>query len=245
MTAEKPEIVVYHFAPAWGLPTCGPFALKLLAWLAYHRVPWRSAVQNNPGKGPKGKSPWVEIDGETIADSDRIIAHLSERLGLKDAEAGLSRADQGIALAFRTAFEERVHQILEYELFMLPEGQEFLRGFFATDMPKPMVAVVFPLLRRQFAKQLHARGITRHSHEEIVEMARRQFEGLAGLLSSQPFICGDRPGLADFACYGQAALMVRWPMKTPAATIARQIPELVNWCDALEALSFADVQKAA
>ncbi len=245
MPKNMPEIAVYHFAPAWGLPTCGPFALKLLAWLGHHRIPFRSVVQNNPGKGPKGKSPWAEIDGQTVADSDRIIALLSAKLGIEDSEAELSPADRGIAQAFKTAFEERVHQILEYELFMLPEGQEFLRGVFATDMPKPMVSLVFPLMHRHFAKQLHARGITRHSQEEILAMARQEFEALAGLLSTRPFICGARPGLADFACYGQAALMVRWPMKTPAAGIAKNQPELARWCSAIEAGSFANHREAA
>ena len=103
MTATPPEITVFHFAPAWGLPTCGPFALKLLAWLNYHRLPYRSMVQNNPGKGPKGKSPWAEIDGELIADSDRIIANLKDRLDIDDIEAALSAADQGIAQAFKSA----------------------------------------------------------------------------------------------------------------------------------------------
>jgi glutathione S-transferase len=245
MPAQHPKITVYHFAPAWGLPTCGPFALKLLAWLSYHQIPFHSAVQNNPGKGPKGKSPWAEIDGKLVADSDRIIAHLTDRLGLRDAEADLSPAGRGIAQAFKTAFEERAHQILEYELFMLPEGQAFLKDFFSQDMPKPVLSIVFPLLKRQFAKQLHARGISRHSPDEICEMARREFGGLAGLLATQSYICGDKPGLADFSCFGQVALMARWPMATPAAQIVKEQPVLLNWCKTLEMACFSGLQKAA
>lgn len=243
MTGEKPDIVVYHFAPAWGLPTSGPFALKLLAWLSHHRLPWRSVIENNPAKGPSGKSPWAVIDGETVADSDRIIARLSARLDL--AEPEMPQADRGMAHAFKTAFEERVHQILEYELFMLPEGEAFLRETFSTDMPKPLLALVFPVLKRRFARQLHARGITRHSHGEVVEMARQEFEALAGLLATRPFICGDTPGLADFACFGQTAPMIRWPMATPAAGIAKRLPVLVGWCDAIQRRCFAEPAKPA
>ncbi|MHA6344223.1 glutathione S-transferase family protein [Roseivivax sp. CAU 1761] len=245
MTATSPEITVFHFAPAWDLPSCGPFALKLLAWLSHHRVPYRSEVQNNPGKGPKGKSPWAEIDGDVVADSDRIIRHLKARLNIEDAEARLSAADRGIAQAFKSAFEERVHQILEYELFMLPEGQAFLRETFAQDMPKAMLAVVFPLLKRQFAKQLYARGVARHAPDEVIEMGRQEFEGLAGLLRERPFICGEAPGLADFSCFGQAAPMLRWPMPTPVAGIAKGLPELVRWSDAIERQCFDQQRQAA
>ncbi|MGM0585709.1 MAG: glutathione S-transferase family protein, partial [Pseudomonadota bacterium] len=61
-------VTVYGFAPAWGLPSTGPFTIKLLGWLALAGVPHRFEVENNPGRGPLGKSPWAVIDGETVGD---------------------------------------------------------------------------------------------------------------------------------------------------------------------------------
>ena len=55
---------VFTFAPDWGLPTVGPFALKLLAWLELAGIPYEQVVEGNPRKGPKGKNPWIELDGE-------------------------------------------------------------------------------------------------------------------------------------------------------------------------------------
>ncbi len=68
------KIRVFTFAPDWGLPTVGPFALKLLAWLELAGVPYVQVVEPNPRKGPKGKNPWIELDGEPIGDSEVIIA---------------------------------------------------------------------------------------------------------------------------------------------------------------------------
>lgn len=238
MTKTCPDITVYHFAPAWGLPTSGPFALKLLAWLSLHELPWKSVVQNDPRKGPVGKSPWASIDDEVVGDSDRIIERLSRDLDIHDAEADLAPADRGIAQAFKTAYEERVHQILETDLFVDPAGLAFLRGAMADDMPRLLVGAALPLMKRQFTRQLYARGILRHSPDEVQAMARREFEALAGLLSTRPFICGDRPGLADLACFGQLAPMLRWDMKTPAANQAKQMPNLVRWCAAVESRCF-------
>src|SRR5215211_5878746 len=57
---------VFTFAPDWGLPTVGPFALKLLAWLELARIPYEQVIEANPRKGPKGKNPWIELEGERI-----------------------------------------------------------------------------------------------------------------------------------------------------------------------------------
>jgi len=73
---------VFTFAPDWGLPTVGPFALKLLAWLELAGIPYEQVVEGNPRKGPKGKNPWIELDGERIGDSEIIIDLLKARHGV-------------------------------------------------------------------------------------------------------------------------------------------------------------------
>ena len=70
---------VFTFAPDWGLPTVGPFALKLLAWLELAGLPYEQVYEANPRKGPKGKNPWIELDGERIGDSELIIDLLRKR----------------------------------------------------------------------------------------------------------------------------------------------------------------------
>ena len=61
---------VFTFSPAWGLPSSGPFALKLLKWLELAGVEFEQVVEDLPNKGPKGKNPWVEIDGQRIGDTE-------------------------------------------------------------------------------------------------------------------------------------------------------------------------------
>ncbi|HEY7749076.1 MAG TPA: glutathione S-transferase N-terminal domain-containing protein [Aestuariivirgaceae bacterium] len=77
-----PVLRVYTFSPHWGLPSAGPFALKLLAWLELAGIPYEQVIEDNPRKGPKGKNPWIELDGELIGDSGLIIDRLSRRFGI-------------------------------------------------------------------------------------------------------------------------------------------------------------------
>ena len=40
----------------------------LLAWLKLAGISYEQVFQDDPRKGPKGKSPWIEIDGERTGE---------------------------------------------------------------------------------------------------------------------------------------------------------------------------------
>jgi glutathione S-transferase len=95
---------VFTFAPDWGLPTVGPFALKLLAWLELAGLPYEQVFEVNPRKGPKGKNPWIELDGERIGDSELIIDLLRKRHAIeRRAHTGAARYRTRLATDFRGA----------------------------------------------------------------------------------------------------------------------------------------------
>lgn len=148
---------VYAFAPDWGLPTVGPFALKLFAWLGLHGIAFDHRVENNAGKGPQGKSPWIEEDGRRLGDSDAIIAHLSRRRGIANDE-GLSAAEAGAGHAWKRCFENHFHQVLEWELFVHPEGASYMNRWIRKDLPPVVGGLVARSVAQHLARQLHARG---------------------------------------------------------------------------------------
>ena len=110
----------------WGLPTVGPFALKLLAWLELAGLPYEQVYEANPRKGPKGKNPWIELDGERIGDSEVIIDLLKERHAVQ-LDEGLTAEQLATGHAWRRTFEEHYHQVLEWELFFHPAGAAWMR----------------------------------------------------------------------------------------------------------------------
>lgn len=229
MTASDRPLELYAFAPAWGLPSSGPFALKLMAWLGHVGIPYRHVIENRPEKGPLGKSPWVILDGRAMGDSDAIMAELARRHGHEDPFAIRTAADAR-ADAMATAFEERFHQILEWELFVHPAGADGFRDLVAAALPRLLAGAVAARMRRHFRRQLHARGIGRLPPARIAETGRRQLDGLALVLSEgSGWIGRAGPGRADFAVWGQVAPLLAWPMRTPVADHAKGLPELQDW----------------
>jgi len=231
------NIRVFTFSPHWGLPSAGPFAIKLLAWLELAGIPYEQVIEDNPGKGPKGKNPWIEIDGEAMGDSELIIEFLSKRYGV-DLDAGLSPEQKAVGLAWRRTFEEHFHQVLEWELFVHPAGEAYIRKALVSQMPPVIGPLVFSMLRSKLQKQLYARGLTRHTPDVIEAKGRADVDALAAFLGDRPFLVGGQPSTADTAVFGQLAPLVYWPMQTPVASHAKSLGNVVSYCDRMRARCF-------
>lgn len=220
-----------------GLPAGGPFDLKLLAWLNLAGIPYDHVFEDDTRKGPKGKNPWIELDGEPIGDSEIIIQHLGQRFGV-DIDTGLTARDAAIAHVWRRTFEEHFHQVFEWELLVHPEGAAFMKAFVRSQLPPILGNVAFTMMHRGMAKQLHARGIARHTHDVIAAKGRHDIDALSAFLGDRSFLVADHPVTADAAVFGQLAPMMVWPMGTPVAQYLRGVGNLVEYVERMRNLCF-------
>lgn len=239
------ELKVFTFAPAWGLPTSGPFALKLLKWLDLAGTPYEQVVEQLSQKGPKGKNPWIELDGQRIGDTEIIIDLLARRTGF-DIDAGLSAQQCALSHATRRMVEEHFHMVLEWELFVHPAGIEGgARQMARESVPAPLAGLATAYITRHFGKQLHARGIARHAPDIIASKARADLDALEGLIGDGPYLNGSRLSMADVSIYGLLMPMARWPMETPAADSIKSRPKLMAYLDRVDKAGVERPQVAA
>jgi len=224
------QLRVFTFFPAFGLPTGGPFALKVLKWLDIAGIAYEQVIENNSGKGPNGKNPWVELDGERIPDSEIIIDRLSRLYGF-DIDAGLDPVARARLHAFRRMIEEHLHMVFEWEMFVHPNGRPFVMEVARSMAPRPLAGVAAAMVCRQLGKQLHARGIARHADDVIARKGIADVDAVEAALGDQAYLAGDRPSLADVSAYGMMQPMARWPMATPVADHIKSRPGLCAWLD--------------
>lgn len=233
------ELRVFTFSQDWGLPTTGPFALKLLGWLNLANIPYRQVFENRSDKGPSGKSPWIEFEGHRMGDSQRIIQFLGQRYNI-DLDQGLTAEQQAQSVLWRRCFEEGFHQVLEWELFVHPAGKVFIQKVIAEAAPPIVSSVVSFSLCRHFEKQLQARGLGRYSPDEVERIGRADLDALSTLLAGRRFLVDDQPRLVDLAVFGQVAPMLCWPMKTPVAEYAKTLPRVRTWVETMRTACFAE-----
>jgi glutathione S-transferase len=209
------------------VPTASPFGLKLITWLEMHDVPYRMHVENNPGKGPKGKCPWAVVDGEAIGDSQLVIETIMARRGITDRE--LSPRQRAIATATRLMIEEHYHQVWEHELFIHEGGWKRGREFF-DQLPPVLNKVVRTVARSQLRKQLHARGVGRHDHAQIVRMGKDVLDAVDELVGDGPFFFGDEPSDVDATVFAFMAVTHWTPAESPVWDHFRTRPRLAGYC---------------
>jgi len=238
-------IKVFGFAPDWGLPTTGPFALKLVTWMHAHNIPYEFHTEMNSGKGPKGKSPWIEIGNQTIADSNNIIAFLADRHSI-NIQTDMTEPQNAAAYALQVAFEERMHQILEWELFCTDVGLRFIRQAIKDTSPPILDALIYKIVVRNFQKQLFARGISRHSDDQILILGDELVIALETFLDNDGFArAGNKPSIAEVSVFGQVGLMAQWPMSTPVANRIKKSKTIMDWVSAVrqDCLKLSDQPK--
>src|SRR6516165_9988234 len=108
MTQDNGGIIkLYGFSPAWSLPDCSPFVMKIdcylrMTRLQYELVHWQSL--RDMQRAPKGKLPWIEDGEKKIADSDFIISYLQKTYGDRLEENSLSPSDRAAALSMRRPY---------------------------------------------------------------------------------------------------------------------------------------------
>jgi glutathione S-transferase len=226
----KSNLQVFTFGGAWGLPTTGPFGLKLEACLRILGVSYERAYENDNRKGPKRKSPWIEEGDVRMGDTELILEYI-ERTHGKKIDGDLSSTESAHAAVLRRMLEEHYHQIFEYELFVLDDGFAQLKKIFAQTIPAAMLPVVAPLIRRGFKKHLFERGIGRHTPDEVAAMGRADVDALADWLGDREWFVADRPTKADASAFGLLAVSIRSSLPTPTCTYARSKPNLVAFVD--------------
>lgn len=240
-SAEK--IKLFAFGPGWGVPfaTSAPFPLKLAIWLRMAEIPFEFVVANDPNKGPKGKSPWIEYGSVRMGDSSLIIEYLEEHFGI-DLDKHLNAQQRALALSVQRMLEEHFHQCFEHQLFFGKGADNRLKEFAAT-MPVPICWLLPTVLKRVFTKQLYERGMGRHSEDVIIEQGKSDLDALSQLLGDQSYFFGDKPSSIDACVFGFLGVTVYVAGDNPLYQYAASHENLMRYCERMRARYFPETLK--
>lgn len=222
-------LTVYGPAVRVGHMNASPFVGKLETWLRIAGLPY-AFQPGNPFKAPKGKVPYVDIDGELVGDSQLIIERLKEkhRLTLDDH---LSPEQRALGHAVRRMLEEGTYFCTVYTRWVRPEGWAVYKPL----MGKVIPGLVLALVRRNVRKSVHSQGTGRHSDEQILSFAAADFVALATLLGDKPYLLGDRPTSVDATAYAFANGLVSFTGCAALKQVADQHPNLAAYVERMTA----------
>lgn len=217
----------------WGMPNLSPFCGKLETYLRMAEVPYDTAVADIR-KAPKGKVPYVAIDGGLMGDSQLVIDRLERQAGERALDHGLAPRDRAIAHALRRMLEDGLYFVSMYNRWATDDGFAVLAPEFRKILPGP-VKLAMPLIRRTVKKALRAQGTGRHAPDEVMAMGIADLDAASELLGDRPFVCGDRPRTVDASLFAFATSILGFPAESRLRSHAEGLGNLVAYRDRIRA----------
>lgn len=236
-------ITLYTFGPAFGLPDPSPFVMKADVLLKLSGLPYQTNTKGF-GKAPKGKLPYIDDDGERIADSTFIRLHLERKYGI-DFDRGLDVRERAAAWAFEKLAEDHLYWMVVQARWM--DDANFAKGpvNFFNRVPSLVRPIVIAMIRRKVRQSLHGQGIGRHSPAEVAALGTRGIVAIADYLADKPFFTGEAPTGADATVFAFAAGVLCPTFDTPLRTAAEAHDNLKRYVGRMTARFYPDWKEIA
>jgi glutathione S-transferase len=236
-------ITLYTFGPAFGLPDPSPFVTKAEVLLKMAGLAYRI---NNTGfrRAPKGKLPYIDDDGERIADSTFIRWHLENKYHI-DFEKGLSAEQRAVGWAFEKMAEDHLYWALVEARWL--DETNFTKGprEFFRKIPAPVRPLLIAFIRRQLKRTLYGQGMGRHNRAEIVALGTRSIVAIAEFLGTKPFFMGSEPTGIDATIFAFVAGTLCPHFDTPLRTAAECHDNLRRYIGRITARYYPDLGEIA
>jgi len=233
-------LIYLHMPPGrpWGMPNLSPFGTKLETYL--RMAGW--AYESRPAdfrRAPKGKIPYVSIDGRLVGDSQLIIEELEQRRG-NTLDAHLTEMQRAMGHALRRTLEEALYFILAWQRWGEESAWQVYRPVIGQGMPAP-VRLALPLIRRGIRKSLWSQGTTRHSAGEITAMGIADLAALSVMLGEQQFLFGSRPSTFDASAFASIEGIAAFPHDSGLRSYLLGSGNLMGYRDRIRARWFAEL----
>jgi len=193
---------------------------------------------------PKGKMPFVGIDGQIMGDSTLIMERLSKERGV-DLDADLGRTQRAVSHAFRRMIKENLYWAMAFDRWVTEENfcvytPVLIEVFFAALPPEHQQMYV-AATRKSMVEQTHAQGMGRHTQDEVQQIGMADLQAISDYLGDKPFFMGDKPTTVDATLYGYLANMLLVPMASKARDFGRSLPNLLPHIERMRARYFPEL----
>ena len=196
-------ITLYGFGHGFGLPEISPFVTKTEVQLKMAGLGYRKE-RATPPASPKGQLPYIVDEGERIADSTFIRAHMEGKYGF-DFDAPLSLQARAQAWAFERMIEHHIYWALVGARWV--DSENFAKGpaHFFDGAPEHRREKLREDAQFRVAENYLLRGLGRHAPDEDIDLAARSLFALSVQLGDKPYLMGDTPCGTDATAFGALA----------------------------------------
>ena len=226
-------ITLYSYPELFGVADNNGYGLKVFAFLKLAGLPFRHEHLFDASAAPRSQLPYIVDDGETIGDSETIIAHVTRkyRLSLDSALMPAQRTTDHLI----TRMLDDLYWVMSYSRWKDERFfPAFRDGFIAQHAQ--IDAAGLDKAKAYNAQRYFYQGIGRYAPDEAYARGLADLRALDELVPAQGFLHGAKPSSIDAGIYGFIANIFFFPIPTPLKAFVEQHTNLVRHCEAIHAM---------
>merc|ERR1712012_679487 len=210
---EEDMVYLFQFTRSPQIPSISPFCLKLESWLKLHGIKYQNVDHKCKHRSKKGMLPFIELNGEEIADNNMIIETLSKKFD-KEMPAELTQDQKNVQHAMIAMVENHLHWTIVY--WRSKDVDNILKGYklslqsaIGSKAPASLLNFYFKYtFCRKGLKRVRSNGMGVHTAEEIENFGKKDLLTLSEMLGEKEFFFGSEPAMLDLVVFSQVGQLV-------------------------------------
>uniref|UniRef100_A0AC34QSH7 Glutathione S-transferase n=1 Tax=Panagrolaimus sp. JU765 TaxID=591449 RepID=A0AC34QSH7_9BILA len=212
---KKDVVYLYQFKRSPILPNLSPYCLKVETFLRANNIKYEPLMSYTV-RSKYGKLPFIELNGQQIADSDFILHYLMKYYKIDD---GLTNEQRGIARSLDRMLDQSTERTLRY--FRIVENIDNFMNPNVSGLPIPnfLMFLFKGRFQRTVLNQLKVEGTGKMKRDDIITILRKDLQALNDILGDKKFLLGIRPTTCDFTTFGHLAATYYLPFRQPVTDL--------------------------
>ena len=223
-------ITLYSYPTLFGVADNNGYGLKVFAFMRLAGLPFVHEHIFDASAAPRGQLPYIVDDGETVGDSETIIAHLISKHRLTiDAALGARERDLSLLV---TRLLDDLYWVMSYSRWKDERYWPAFRAAFMHEHPS-LTEEGLAKAREFNFQRYHFQGIGRYAPDAAYERGLADLGVLTDLIPIDRYVHGADPTSVDAAIYGFIANIYFYDIDTPLKQFVASRQNLVRHCTAV------------
>ena len=214
----------------FGVADNNGYGLKVYAFLKLAGVEFEHEHIFDASSAPRGQLPYIVDDGETIGDSEAIIAHVKRKYRLTiDDDLSAAQRDTDVLV---TRLLDDLYWVMSYSRWQDDRYWRQFRDALLREHPQ-LTDESLAAAKEFNAKRYYYQGIGRYEPDQAMARGLADLRVLANLIPETGFVHGPTPSSIDAGIYGFIANIYFYDIETPLKKFVVARENLVRHCRAI------------